>query len=221
MKCFTHETKLLTILLSVEVLESLSDVGSKDASGELLGDPVDIGEGEDGAGAGVGMLEDGTVGAVGASNRSKKGFLLLLGDENGLVLPIVANFCPELNGLLSAVADDWTWSEGCVGGDCDELGGTKLLVNGLVLLPLTGLELGESVLVTLLELFVRKLSENKVSRCRPARPFSEKCVTLMGRFTLDGDKGVSREEMVSRSTLVGGDETVVVVKVGELSTSIS
>ena len=42
---------LLTILLRVEVLESLlSDVGSKDASGELLGEPVDIGDGEAGAG---------------------------------------------------------------------------------------------------------------------------------------------------------------------------
>ena len=43
----------------------------------------------------------------------------------------------------------------------------------------------------------------------------------MGSVTLDGDKGVSSEEMVSRSTLVGGEETVVVVRVGELSTSIS
>ena len=43
----------------------------------------------------------------------------------------------------------------------------------------------------------------------------------MGRFTLDGDSGVSRLEMVSRSTLVAGDVTVVVVRVGELSTSIS
>ena len=43
----------------------------------------------------------------------------------------------------------------------------------------------------------------------------------MGSVTLDGDRGVSREEMVRRSTLVGGDETVVVVSVGELSTSIS
>ena len=93
------------------MLESLSDVGSNDASGELLGDPVDIGEGE--AGAGAGALAVGTVGAVGASNRSRNGFLLLLGDEKGFVLPIVANFCPELNGLLSAEADDgWTWSEG-------------------------------------------------------------------------------------------------------------
>ena len=81
------------------MLESLSDVGSKDASGELLGDPVDMGEGDD---AGAGAAELGTVGAAGAepSRRSKNGFLLLLGDENGFVLPIVANFCPVLNGLL-------------------------------------------------------------------------------------------------------------------------
>ena len=82
-------------MLRVEVLESLlSEVGSRDASGELLGEPVDMGEGEAGAGAG-------TVGAVGASSRSRNGFLLLFGDENGFVLPIVANFCPELNGLFS------------------------------------------------------------------------------------------------------------------------
>jgi len=93
----------VSILLSVEVLESLSDVGSKDASGELLGDPVDMGEGDD---AGAGAAELGTVGAAGAepSRRSKNGFLLLLGDENGFVLPIVANFCPVLNGLLLSEA---------------------------------------------------------------------------------------------------------------------
>jgi len=74
----------VSILLSVEVLESLSDVGSKDASGEfefeLLGDPVDIGEGEE---AGAGAIELGTVGAVGAdpSRRSKNG-LVLLGQAN-------------------------------------------------------------------------------------------------------------------------------------------
>ena len=45
-------------------------------------------------------------------------------------------------------------------------------------------------------------------------PFSEKWVTLMGRETLEGERGVSRLEMVSRSTLV-------VVRVGVLSTSIS
>ena len=81
------------------MLESLlSEVGSSDASGELLGDPVDIGDGEAGAGAGAGA---GTVGAAGASRRSRNGFLLLFGDENGFVLPIVANFWPELKGLFS------------------------------------------------------------------------------------------------------------------------
>ena len=93
------------------LLESLSEVGSSEASGELLGDPVDIGDGEDGAGALTPVtpllpLELGTVGAVGASSRSKNGFLLLFGEENGFVLPIVANFCPELKGLLSDEVDD-------------------------------------------------------------------------------------------------------------------
>ena len=79
------------------MLESLlSDVGSREASGELLGDPVDIGDGEAGAGTGAG-----TVGAAGASRRSRNGFLLLFGDENGFVRPIVANFWPELKGLFS------------------------------------------------------------------------------------------------------------------------
>ena len=88
------------------MLESalLSDVGSSEASGELFGDPVDMGEAELRAvctvGA-VGAVGAGTVGALGASNLSKNGFLLLLGEENGLVRPIVANFCPELKGLLS------------------------------------------------------------------------------------------------------------------------
>ena len=52
-------------------------------------------------------------------------------------------------------------------------------------------------------------------------PFSEKWVTLMGRDTFEGERGVSRLEMASRSTLAGGEDTVVVVRVGELSTSIS
>ena len=68
---------------------------------------------------------------------------------------------------------------------------------------------------------LRKLSENRVSLCRPATPFSEKWVTLMGSDTLDGERGVSREEMVRRSTAEGWADTVVVVSVGELSTSIS
>ena len=68
---------------------------------------------------------------------------------------------------------------------------------------------------------LRKLSVKIVSLCRPAMPFSEKWVTLMGRDTFEGERGVSRLEMVSRSTLAGGEDTVVVVRVGELSTSIS
>ena len=67
----------------------------------------------------------------------------------------------------------------------------------------------------------KKLSEKRVSLWRPARPFCEKCVTLIGRDTLEGERGVSRLEMVRRSTLLGGEVRVVVVMVGELSTSIS
>lgn len=67
----------------------------------------------------------------------------------------------------------------------------------------------------------KKVSEKRVSLWRPARPFWEKCVTLMGSDTLEGESGVSRLEMVRRSTLLGGEVRVVVVMVGELSTSIS
>lgn len=42
----------VSILFSADVLESVSEFGSKEASGELLGEPVDIGE--PGAGAAVG-----------------------------------------------------------------------------------------------------------------------------------------------------------------------
>jgi len=80
------------------VLESLlSEVGSNEASGELVGDPVDMGDTEAGTGAGA----TGTVGAVGASSLSKNGFLLLFGEEKGFVRPMVANFWLELKGLLS------------------------------------------------------------------------------------------------------------------------
>lgn len=34
------------------------------------------------------------------SNLSRKGFLLLLGDVNGLDRPMVANFCPLLSALF-------------------------------------------------------------------------------------------------------------------------
>ena len=43
----------------------------------------------------------------------------------------------------------------------------------------------------------------------------------MGSDTLEGESGVSREEMVRRSSAAGWSDTVVVVRVGELSTSIS
>ena len=216
---------LLTILLRVEVLESLlSDVGSKDASGELLGEPVDIGDGE--AGAGAGQL--GTVGAVGASSRSRNGFLLLLGEEKGLVRPIVANFCPELKGLFSScvwAAAGARSGAAALGG---ELGGTlgaatKFAVKGLVLAAVAGAAAGVSTpaVPAVPAAGWRKVSEKSVSRWSPASPFSEKCVTLMGSETLEGESGVSRLEMVSRSAAGAGADTVVVVRVGALSTSIS
>jgi len=82
----------VSILFNVDVLESFSELGSKEASGELLSDPVDMGD----AGAGAGAAE----GGGGTSRRSRNGFLLLFGDENGFVRPIVANFWPEPNGLF-------------------------------------------------------------------------------------------------------------------------
>lgn len=84
----------VSILFSADVLESVSEFGSKEASGELLGEPVDIGE--PGAGAAVGS-------GGGTSKRSRNGFLLLLGEENGLDLPMVANFCPAPKGLFVCV----------------------------------------------------------------------------------------------------------------------
>ena len=160
------------------LLESLSDVGSREASGELLGDPVDMGEGDEGAGAVTPVtplltVVPGTVGAVGASSRSKNGFLLLFGDENGFVLPIVANFCPELKGLLSDDDVDDTGAAADCGGEL--LGATKLFENGLVLLATVLLVSVTLLLVTAAAPpLVRKLSEKSVSLCSPARPFSEK-----------------------------------------------
>jgi len=84
----------VSILFSADVLESVSEFGSKEASGELLGEPVDIGE--PGAGAAVDT-------GGGTSRRSRNGFLLLLGEENGLDLPMVANFCPAPKGLFVCV----------------------------------------------------------------------------------------------------------------------
>lgn len=97
----------VSILFSADVLESVSEFGSKEASGELLGEPVDIGE--PGAGAAVDT-------GGGTSRRSRNGFLLLLGEENGLDLPMVANFCPAPKGLFVCVCV-------CVGVG-DEEGGT-------------------------------------------------------------------------------------------------
>ena len=69
---------------------------------------------------------------------------------------------------------------------------------------------------------LRKLSEKRVSRWRPARPFSEKCVTLIGSETFEGERGVARVAILeSRSRLVGCEVRAVVVRVGELSTSIN
>ena len=158
------------------MLESalLSDVGSSEASGELFGDPVDMGEAE----LRTGAAGAGTVGAVGASNLSRNGFLLLLGEENGLVRPIVANFCPELKGLLSLLAGCCCWGD--VLGDKNGLVLALLLftAGALSTVSLAGTDDGVAVVVgTTLEgsvLPVKKLSENKVSLCNPARPFSEK-----------------------------------------------
>ena len=66
------------------MLDPLSETGSSEASGDVLGD-VDIGDPADlSAGA------DGCA-AVGSS-RSRNGFLLLLGEVKGLERPMVANF---------------------------------------------------------------------------------------------------------------------------------
>ena len=69
-------------MLRVEVLDPLSETGSNEASGDVLGD-VDMGEP-----AVCSPL------VVGASSRSRKGFLLLLGELKGLERPMVANFWP-------------------------------------------------------------------------------------------------------------------------------
>ena len=112
-------------------------------------------------------------------------------------------------------------------GDKNGLVLALLLLTGATLstVSLVGTDDGAAVVVgALLEgsvLPVKKLSEKSVSLCSPASPFSEKCVTLMGSETLEGERGVSREEMVRRSTAAGWSDTVVVVRVGELSTSIS
>ena len=163
---------LLTILFKVDELESVSDVGSKEASGELLREPVDIGEGD------VAGWLGGMVGATGASRRSRNGFLLLLGDVNGLDLPMVANFCVwfsvsdcdcvvEVIGAVGMEGIDGM--VGMVGG------GTKFPTNGLVLLvPLLAVSVVAVVVGEVETPELRKLSEKRVSLCRPAIPFSEK-----------------------------------------------
>ena len=92
--------------MRVEVLDPLSDTGSNDASGDVLGD-VDIGDP-----AVCSPLEP----LVGASSRSRNGFLLLLGEVKGFDRPMVANFCP-----LSTSSVPLVW-----------LALMKGLVNGLV-----------------------------------------------------------------------------------------
>ena len=166
---------LLTILFKVDELESVSDVGSREASGELLREPVDIGEGD------VAGWLGGMVGATGASRRSRNGFLLLLGDVNGLDLPMVANFCVWFSvsdcdcvvEVIGAVGmegiDGMVGMVGMVGG------GTKFPTNGLVLLvPLLAVSVVAVVVGEVETPELRKLSEKRVSLCSPAIPFSEK-----------------------------------------------
>jgi len=77
--------KEVSILL--RSLASMTGAGSRLVSGELLGEPVDMGESTAGA------LAGGTTG-------SRKGFFDLVGDEKGLERPMVANFWPA-KGLLA------------------------------------------------------------------------------------------------------------------------
>ena len=71
-------------MFNVDILVLIS--GSRDASGELAGESVDIG------GGGLGMAGGAGVAETSPSIRSRKGFLLLFGEENGFERPIVANF---------------------------------------------------------------------------------------------------------------------------------
>ena len=227
----SRHSALLTILLRVEELESVSEVGSREASGELLRDPVDMGEGEAAGwlGTAAGGNTGGTMGATGTSRRSKNGFLLLLGELKGLDLPMVANLGPAAWLVLSDC--DWggelleVWEEVVVVAVVEvvEVGATKLATKGLVLVrALLGVSAGWLVAGTEAPPELRKLSEKRVSLWRPATPFSEKWVTLMGSDTLEGERGGARVAMLeSRSRLEGCEVRVVVVRVGELSTSIN
>ena len=183
-----RHSALLTILLRVEELESVSDVGSREASGELLGDPVDIGEGEAAGwlvGGGVEAAGGRTGGTMGATGASRNGFLLLLGEVKGLDLPMVANFGP----VAWLVVSDCDWG-GEVGEVEEEVvvvvevvmvvmvvGGTKFGTKGFVLVsPLLAVSGARLVAAGTAgaPAELRKLSEKRVSRWRPARPFSEK-----------------------------------------------
>lgn len=222
--------KEVSILLRVEELESVSEVGSREASGELLRDPVDMGEGEAAGwlGTAAGGNTGGTMGATGTSRRSKNGFLLLLGELKGFDLPMVANLGPAAWLVLSDC--DWggelleVWEVVVVAVvEVVEVGATKLATKGLVLVrALLGVSAGWLVAGTEAPPELRKLSEKRVSLWRPATPFSEKWVTLMGSDTLEGERGGARVAMLeSRSRLEGCEVRVVVVRVGELSTSIN
>ena len=221
--------------MRVEELESVSEVGSREASGELLRDPVDIGEGEAAGwlGAAGGGKTGGTMGATGTSRRSKNGFLLLLGELKGLDLPMVANLGPawlvesdcdwggELLEVLVVLEEVVVAVVEVV--EVVEVGATKFATKGLVLArPLLAVSVARQVAGTEAPAELRKLSEKIVSLWRPARPFSEKWVTLIGSDTLEGERGGARVAILeSRSRLEGWEVRVVVVRVGELSTSIN
>ena len=185
-----RHSALLTILLRVEELESVSDVGSREASGELLGDPVDMGEGEAAGWLVVEVVEAAggrTGGTMGATGASRNGFLLLLGEVKGLDLPMVANFGP----VAWLVVSDCDW--GGEMGEVEEVeevvvvvevvmvvmvvGGTKFGTKGFVLVsPLLAVSGARLVAAGTAgaPAELRKLLEKRVSRWRPARPFSEK-----------------------------------------------
>jgi len=96
---------VVSILFNVEVLDPLSETGSSEASGDVLGD-VDIGD-----------PADLSVEPCTGSSRSRNGFLLLFGDVKGLDLPMVANLCSlarssslagwVMNGLVKGLIAAW------------------------------------------------------------------------------------------------------------------
>ena len=171
---------LLVLTILLRSLASMRGAGSRLVSGELLGEPVDMGEST------AGTLLDGTTG-------SRNGFFDLVGDEKGLERPMVANFWPA-KGLLAWPGEEVNveFGEGVGRKDEEVEGGTKFCVKGLVVLLLTVLHcsaLGRSL--------------NRVSLCTPACPLEEKWVTETGR-------SIVREERSSRLLGVeagGGDST--------------